>query len=156
MPDKTYAACAGHAEEFIDKLHDHNVFEKYYAQVVQLYVDPDRYRINDARGQGNGPFNFRTVNDSYRIIPDVTEGLFIYNYDDESRRLFHSLECKEFLSRNDYRKMQAFTVQVYKHFTICNAALCKLMPQGFMVWYGNYDQNTGISVAPIAADKMVV
>jgi hypothetical protein len=52
--------------------------------------------------------------------------------------------------------MQAFTVQVYRHFTIQNAAMCKLMPQGFMVWYGNYDRETGISVAPIEADKMVV
>jgi len=160
MPDKTYAACAGHAEEFIkadiNQLHDHRVFEKYYAQVVQLYVDPDRYMINEARGQRTGQFNFQTVNDSYNIIPDVSEGLFAYHYSDESRELFDSIKDKEFLSRNDYRKMQVFTVPVYKHFTIQNTALCNLMPQGFMVWYGNYDQETGISVAPIEADKMVV
>jgi hypothetical protein len=70
--------------------------------------------------------------------------------------LFHSIEHKEFLSRDDYRKMQAYTVQVYKHFIIHNAAMCNLMPQGFRVWYGNYDGETGISVAPIEADKMVV
>ncbi len=160
MPDKTYAACAGHAEEFIVPepalLHHHDVFEKYYAQVVQLYVDPDRYKINEARGQLTRQPNFQTVNDSYRIISDVTESLFVYLYSDESRRLFHSIEHKEFLSRDDYRRMQAFTVQVYRHFTIQNAATCKLMPQGFMVWYGNYDRETGISVAPIEADKMVV
>ena len=157
MPDKTtYAACACHAEEFINQLHDYGVFEKYYTQVVQLYVDPDRYRINEARGQRTGQFNFQTVNDSYRIISDVTEGLFIYNYDDESRRFLHSLEYKEFLSKDDYRKMQVFTVQVCKYFIIQNAEMCKLMPQGFKVWYGNYDRATGISVAPIEADKMVV
>ena len=156
MPDKTYAACAGHAEEFVNQIHDYGVFEKYYAQVVQLYVDPDRYGINEARGQRTGQFNYQIVNDSYRIISNVTEGLFIYNYDDETRRLFHSLEHKEFLSKDDYRKMQMFTVQVYKYFIIQNAEICKLMPQGFMVWYGNYDRATGISVAPIEADKMVV
>lgn len=156
MPDKTYAACAGHAEEFIgldvDQLHDYTVFRKYYAQVVNLYVDPDKYKINDARGK----FNFQTANDIYRIIDKVTEGLFIYFYSDESKRFFHSVEHKEFLSRDDYRKMQAFTVQVYKHFTVNNAAMCKLMPQGFMAWYGNYDRETGISVTPIEADKMIV
>jgi CRISPR-associated endonuclease/helicase Cas3 len=160
MPDKTYAACAGHAEEFvkldIDQLHDHKVFEKYYSQVVQLYVDPDRYKINEARGYITKQPNFQTVNDSYHIIAGVTEGLFIYLYNDESIRLFHSIEHKEFLSRDDYRRMQMFTVQVYKHFTIQNADMCKLMPQGFMVWYGNYDRETGISVMPIEADKLVV
>jgi CRISPR-associated endonuclease/helicase Cas3 len=160
MPDKTYAACAGHAEEFIrsgmNQLHHHGVFRKYYAQVVQLYVDPDRYKINEARGQLTKQFNFQTVNDSYHLIPDLAEGLFVYLYSDESRQLFHSLEHKEFLSRDDYRKMQAFTVPVYRHFIIHNSTTCKLMPQGFMVWYGNYDRETGISVAPIEADRMVV
>jgi CRISPR-associated endonuclease/helicase Cas3 len=160
MPDKTYAACAGHAEEFIrldiDQLHDHKVFEKYYSQVVQLYVDPDRYKINEARGRLTKQPNFQTVNDSYHLIPGATEGLFVYLYSDESRRLFHSIEHKEFLSRDDYRKMQAFTVPVYRHFIIQNFTMCKLMPQGFMVWYGNYDRETGISVSPIEADKLVV
>jgi len=156
MPDKTYAACAGHAEELIkqniNQLHGHKIFNEYYAQVIRLYVDPDRYNINEARKQ----FNFKTVNDSYRIIPKTTEGLYIYNYNDASRQLLHSLEHKEFLSRDDFRKMQQFTVQVYKHFIIQNGAMCKTMPQGFMVWYGNYDPETGISVAPIEADKLVV
>ncbi|MDR4509744.1 MAG: CRISPR-associated helicase Cas3' [Candidatus Brocadiaceae bacterium] len=156
MPDKTYSACAGHAEELIKKdinqLHGHKIFNEYYAQIIQLYVDPDKYKINEARRQ----FNFKTVNDSFHIIQNITEGLYIYNYSDESRQLIHSLEHKEFLSRDDYRKMQQFTVQVYKHFIIQNREMCQTMPQGFIVWYGNYDLETGISVAPIEADKLVV
>lgn len=156
MPDKTYSACANHAEEFlkmdIAQLHMPETFNKYYAQVVQLYVNPDQYNINQAR---NG-FNFQTVNDSYRIIRDLTESLYMYNYSDESRNLFHSLEYKEFLSRDDFRKMQAYTVSVYRHFIFKNGAMCKTMPQGFMVWYGNYDPQTGISIEPIEADKLIV
>ncbi|MBI4848245.1 MAG: CRISPR-associated helicase Cas3' [Nitrospirae bacterium] len=57
MPNKTYAACAGHAEELIkpdlSRLHGHTIFNEYYAQVVQLYVDPDKYDINEARKQFN-------------------------------------------------------------------------------------------------------
>ena len=156
MPDTTYAACASHAEELIkqdiSRLNGHKIFNNYYAQVIQLYVDPDKYNINEARSH----FNFEIVNDSYHIIRTRTEGLYIYNYSDVSRQLLHSLEYKEFLSRDNYRKMQAFTVPVYMHFIIQNGSLCKTMPQGFMVWYGNYDQQTGISVAPIEADKLVV
>jgi hypothetical protein len=64
MPDKTYAACAAHAEEFLrtdmNQLHDWRAFNKYYSQIVRLYVDPDRFKINTARGQ----FDFQTVNDT--------------------------------------------------------------------------------------------
>lgn len=156
MPDKTYAACAGHAEDMIkrdiNKLHGHTLFNEYYSQVIQLYIDPDKYNINEARKR----FDFQIVNDAYRIIRDATEGLYIYNYSDESRNLLHSLKYKEFLSRDDYRKMQAFTVQVYGDFIFQNNEMCKTMSQGFKVWYGNYDPVTGISVAPIEADKLVV
>lgn len=156
MPDKTYAACAGHAEELIkqdiSQLHGHKIFNDYYAQVIRLYVNPDKYNINAARKR----FDFETVSGAYHIIEKATEGLYAYNYSDESRQLLHSLEYKEFLSRDDYRKMQAYTVQVYKYFIIQNGSMCKIMPQGFMVWYGNYDNVTGISVAPIDADKLVV
>jgi CRISPR-associated endonuclease/helicase Cas3 len=156
MPSKTYAACAGHAEELIkqdiNQLYGHKIFNDYYAQVIRLYVDPDKYNINAARDR----FDFETVSSAYHIIEKATEGLYVYNYNDKSRQLLHWLEYKEFLSRDDYRKMQAFTVQVYKHFIIQNGATCKTMPQGFKVWYGNYDNETGISVAPIEADKLVV
>ena len=156
MPNKTYAACAGHAEELIkqdiNQLHGHTMFNEYYAQVVRLYVDPDKYNINEARRQ----FNFETVNGAYHIIENATEGLFIYNYSDESRQLLHSLEYKEFLSRDDYRRMQTYTVQVYRYFILQNGSMCKTMPQGFKVWYGNYDRETGISVAPIEADKLIL
>lgn len=156
MPDKTYSACANHSEEFIrpdiNQLHDPETFSKYYSQVVNLYVNPDQYNINQARKD----FNFQTVNDSYRIIRDKTESLYMYHYSEASRQLFHSVEHKEFLSKNDYRQMQIYTVSVYEHFVIKNSKLCKMMPQGFLVWYGHYDQQTGISVEPIEADKLIV
>lgn len=160
MPDKTYSACASYAEELIkadiEQLHHHQSFNHYYSQVIQLYVDPDKYNINTARGEITGQFNFKTVNDIYHVISDQTEGLFIYHFSDESRQLFHSIEHKEFLSKDDYRRMQAYTVQVYEYFILGNAETCRTMPQGFKVWYGNYDSETGISVEPIKADKMVV
>lgn len=156
MPDKTYSACASHAEEFIkmdiEQLHVPDAFNKYYAQVINLYVNPDQWNVNQARKA----FNFKTVNESYRIIRESTEGLYMYNYNDDSRRLFHSLENKEFLSKDDYRRMQVYTVSVYRHFIIKNGAMCKTMPQGFMVWYGNYNPQTGISTEPLDADKLVV
>ena len=156
MPDKTYKACADYTKSLIQdnlsKLDRHNFFQEYYSRVVNLFIEPDKNNIIQAQ-EG---FNFETVNDSYRLIQHKTEGLYIYNYNNDSKRLFHSIENKDFLSRDDYRKMQMFTVQVFNNFLFKNEGIYKKMPQEFFVWYGNYDYNTGISVKPIEADKLVV
>lgn len=157
MPNSTYAACSGFAEELIKadvgKLYKHDIFEKYYADVFALYIDQATQQgINEARKE----FNFETVNDSYRLIQEASEGLFIYNFSEESRQLFDSLKYKEYLSRNDYRQMQVFTVQVYTNFIFQNSDNIITEPQGLKVWYGNYDPSTGITAAPIEMDKYVV
>jgi len=156
-PNKTYQACAGYAAELlqndIEQLYSHDVFEKYYASVFALYIDQAKQQgINNARKE----FNFETVNDSYRYLDDHSEGLFIYNYNEESRQLLHSLQYKEYLSRDDYRAMQPFTVQAYENFIFQNREDVKTSPHGFKIWYGNYDPATGISVAPMEVDKYVV
>jgi CRISPR-associated endonuclease/helicase Cas3 len=156
-PNKTYKACAGYAAELIqsdiEQLYSHNVFEKYFAYVFALYIDQTKQQgINNARTE----FNFVTVNDCYHFLDDASEGLFIYNYNDESRHLLHSLQYKEFLSRDDYRAMQPFTVQAYENFIFQNRGDVKTSPHGFKIWYGNYDPATGISLAPMEVDKYVV
>lgn len=156
-PNKTYQACAGYAAELlqsdIEQLYSHNVFGKYYASVFALYIDQTKQQgVNNARKE----FNFETVNDSYRYLDDHSEGLFIYNYNEVSRQLLHSMQCKEYLSRDDYRAMQPFTVQAYENFIFQNREDVKTSPHGFKIWYGNYDPATGISVAPMEVDKYVV
>ncbi|MEI6214162.1 MAG: CRISPR-associated helicase Cas3' [Desulfuromonadales bacterium] len=156
-PNKTYQACAGYAAELlqsnIEQLYCHDVFEKYYASVFSLYIDQSKQQaITDAR-KG---FNFERVNDSYRYLDDHSEGLFIYTYNDKSMQLLHKLQDKKFLSRDDYRAMQPFTVQAYENFIFQNREDVKTSPHGFKIWYGNYDPATGISVAPMEVDKYVV
>ena len=156
MPDKTYGACAEYTKDLIqtdiEKLHCHNFFQQYYTQVINLFIDPDRNKILQAQEN----FDFETVNDSYRVIDKNTRGLFIYNCSEESRELFETVNNKPFLSRDDFRKMQVFNVQVYPNFLIKNKGLYKEMPQGFLVWYGKYSNDTGISDEPLDADDLVV
>lgn len=156
-PNKTYQACAGYAAELLqrdlEQLYSHNVFEQYYASVFGLYIDQGRQQgIIESRKQ----FNFETVNNSYRYLDDHSEGLFIYNYNDESRELLHRLQYKEFLSRDDYRAMQPYTVQAYANFIHQNREDVKTSPHGFKIWYGNYNPATGISVAQMEVDNYVV
>ncbi len=157
MPDKTYQACAEHAKTLIqgdiNRLYSHDFFKEYYSQVVNLFVDPDKNKIIAAQDN----FDFETVNDAYRVIREANEGLFIYHYTEESKSLIHSIhDDKKFLTRDEYRKMQKYTVQVYQKFLLLNADKWIMLPQGIRVWYGNYDHKTGISVDPIAADKYIV
>jgi len=153
-PNKTYQACAGYAAELlqndIDQLYSHNVFEKYYASVFGLYIDQSKQQsIIGNRKQ----CNFETVNNCYRYLDDHSEGLFIYTYNDESRQLLHKLQDKKFLSRDDYRAMQPYTVQAYANFIYQNRDDVKTSPHGFKIWYGNYDPATGISVAQMEVDN---
>ncbi|MBT9146805.1 MAG: hypothetical protein DDT32_00550 [Syntrophomonadaceae bacterium] len=156
MPDKTYGACAQYAkgliEDDINKLHYHNLFQQYYAQVVSLFIDPDKNKILQAQEN----FDFETVNDCYKVIDKITRGLFIYKCSKDSRKLFDSIKNKPFLSRDDHRKMQVFTVQVYQNFLKKNKGLYEEKPQGFILWHGKYSNDTGISDEPLDADDLVV
>jgi hypothetical protein len=58
------------------------------------------------------------------------------------------IERKPFLSRDDFRRIQAYSVQVYTNFIRDNQGFCVEIPQGIKVWYGPYDENTGISQTP--------
>jgi len=156
-PNKTYQACAGYAAELllsdIEQLYSHNVFEKYYASVFSLYIDQGKQQGIIANRKD---CNFETVNKSYRYLDDHSEGLFIYLYSEESRRLLDNLEEKRFLTRDDYRAMQPFTVQAYANFIYQYREDVKTSSHGFKIWYGNYDLATGISVGPMEVDKCMV
>lgn len=156
MPDRLYKTSAGFAEDMIkenpESLHKHDFYPEYYKRLINLFVDGDSRKINNAREN----FNFETVNNSYRIIDKATTGLFIYNYNNESRALVDSIKGKQYLSRDDYRKMQVYTVQVYDNFIFNNKSSIEETSHGVIVWYGGYDKNTGISVEPLESDNFVV
>jgi CRISPR-associated endonuclease/helicase Cas3 len=148
MPDKTYRACAEQTKLLIqddpEKLHRHNFFEEYYKQILSLFVDADKYKINSLREQ----MDFQKVNDYYRLIENATEALFIRDYNEESRELMKGIEWKQFLSREDFRRIQAYSVQVYPNFIKDYRGFCVENPLGIKVWYGPYDEDTGISLTP--------
>jgi CRISPR-associated endonuclease/helicase Cas3 len=156
MPDRAYKSYAEFAVDLIKddigRIYDYNFFNEYYRKIIKLFADPDKNRINEARQK----LEFETVNDSYHVIAKRTESLFIYRYDEDSNNLFETIKNKPFLSSDDFRKMQMYSVPVYKNFLIKNAHLCKEMPQGFTIWRGNYDRNTGISTELMSPDECIV
>ncbi len=156
MPDKQYRTAAGFTLDMIkenpDSLYEHSLYHEYYKQLVGLFIDGDARKINQSREN----FDFKTVNDSYRIIDKATKGLFIYDYNDESRIFIDEIQRKQYLSRDDFRNMQGYTVQVYENFIFKNQASIVETSHGVLIWYGGYDEERGISVDALRSDEFVV
>lgn len=144
MPDKTYKACAQHAKLLIagdlSKLYNYDIFRKYYEDVLGLYINADKHKIDEMRNN----LNFQQVNDSYRIIENATEALFIKDYNEESKAIMKEIENKEYLIRDDFRRIQQYSVQVYRNLVKRNYGIINPLPQGINAWIGKYDENTGI------------
>ncbi len=156
MPDKQYRTASGFALDLIEEnpnsLYDHSFYHEYYKKLVGLFIDGDARKINDLR---NG-FNFKKVSEAYRIIDKATKGLLIYNYSDESKRLVDEIIQKQYLSRDDFRRMQGFAVQVYDYFIYSNKDLIFETKHGVLIWYGGYDEHFGISNDVLHSDDFVV
>jgi len=156
MPDKQYRTAAGFTLDMImekpESLYEHSLYHEYYKQLVSLFIDGDARKINRSREN----FDFKTVSDSYRIIDKATKGLFIYNYNDESRKIVNEIQRKQYLSRADLRNMQAYTVQVYENFIYKNKDSVVETPHGVLIWYGGYDEDRGITVDALRSDQFVV
>lgn len=123
-----------------EKLFGHDFFTEYYKNAIDLFCDPDRKQINQYRNS----FNFETVAELYKLIDSKTTPIFIFNYNEDSRELYKQIVHKPFLSRDDYRAMQQYTVQVYDNFLQTNAHLIGTEKEGFRVWHGKYDSHYGI------------
>jgi len=144
MPDKTYEACARHAglliKENLNDLYKYELFGNYYKQTIDLFVDSDKYQINQAREN----FNFKIVDNSYHLIDSKTEAVFIKYYDETSEKLFNKIEAKGFVSKLDYKKIQQYCVQLYSSDFIKLYGFYELSKVGLKIWKGIYDENIGL------------
>jgi CRISPR-associated endonuclease/helicase Cas3 len=152
FPDQLYQTLAEHTlsliQDDINKLYTYSFFTTYYATAVKLFVDTDRKQINTARKN----FDFETVAGAYHLIDNKTTSLFIVNYNQETRDFFQKIEYKPLISKDEYRYMQIFSVQVYDNFLKETTGQWEEKEQGFYIWYGSYEKDTGISSEPILTD----
>ncbi len=150
MPDATYRACAAFAKGIIqddpEVLHSEKSFERYYEQVIELFVDPDRFKITEERKR----FNFKTVNSQYQIIErGRTVPLLITNYSSESKALSEEVleffAWKGFIVKEQYRKLQQYSVQVYHNFLHEYSSQIETHESGLRIWHGGYNEDFGLA-----------
>lgn len=143
-PDKQYRSLAEFANRLYknneELLNEHDFFTEYYKKVFNLFIPEDKYKIEENRKN----LNFIITAEKYRLIDNNTKPLFILN--DESRAIYERIKYKPLLLRNDFRALQQYSVQVYDNFFINNSDKIGQEPQGYWVWYGNYDEEYGISI----------
>jgi len=142
-PDKQYRSLAEFANTMYanqeDLLHEHDFFTQYYQKALRLFFDEDREKINESRNA----FKFHKVADCYRLIDNKTIPVFVLC--EETKPLYETIRHKPVLSREDFRKMQLYSVQVYENFLKENIGKLGKEPQGFWVWHGEYNEETGIT-----------
>lgn len=152
-PNKQYRSLAEFANSLYknneELLYEHDFFGEYYRKVFRLFIPEDIRNIEQSR-QG---FNFKTVAEAYHLIDNKTTPIFIHC--DESSDLYDRIRYKPFLSRDDYRAMQQYSVQVYENFMKDNIGKLGKEPQGYWKWYGIYDKDYGIS-SNIQLDTLIV
>lgn len=143
-PDKQYKSLADYAlEQYRDnenKLSEHDFYKNYYQNIIDLFCNPDKKDINEARKC----LSFDRVAKIYKLIDSKTIPIFVYNYNKKSRDLYRQIIHKPYLSRTDYRNMQQFSVQVYEKFFKENANKIGQEKSGFFVWHGKYDSHFGV------------
>ena len=142
-PSKQYRSLAEFANKLYKDneglLYEHDFFGEYYRKVFRLFIPEDIKNIEKARLG----FNFKTVAGAYHLIENKTTPIFILC--DDSKELYEQIRYKSFLSRDDYRAMQQYSVQVYENFMRENIGKLGKEPQGYWKWNGGYSDQYGIS-----------
>ena len=142
-PSKQYRSLAVFANSLYKNnealLYEHDFFGEYYRKVFRLFIPEDIRNIE----KGRLGFNFKTVAGAYHLIENKTTPIFILC--DQSKELYEQIRYKPFLSRDNYRAMQQYSVQVYENFMRENIGKLGKEPQGYWKWNGGYSDQYGIS-----------
>lgn len=132
-----YAQLCYHGNE--NRLTDADFYSEYYTNIIKLYAPKDEIT------QEREKLMFQNVADRYHLIDSNTISLFVYCYNDDSIQLYKEICNKEFPTRNDYREVSRYSVQVHDKFVRDNSDKIADTPNGVKVWCGAYSEEYGLS-----------
>ena len=134
----------------------HTFFANYYRQIHSLFVN--KKPITSQRDE----LNFATVRDMYRIIDSSTHPVFVVRYGDNGipQALYERLRQKERLgiplSREDFRAMQPYSVQVYGNDVKGAHRAMEETKSGLLLWNGGYSLETGLDAEVDYIDSLIL
>ncbi|TDP91209.1 CRISPR-associated Cas3 family helicase [Halanaerobium saccharolyticum] len=146
LPKGIYKMATDKSKIFLDdpkQLLTAEIFLDYFAT---LYKDAnlDKKEINELRKS----FKFREVSRKFKIIPDDTVNVIIENNDivDQLPVNLNVIKDKEFISREEWRKLQPYIISIrkYKVNDLLKDGMLYELLEDVYVWNGKYDQKEGI------------
>lgn len=157
FPDKFYKTQAEVVSTLLaatpDCLYTYETFHRYYAQIMGLHVE------HQPVTQQREKRDFSTTAAMYRVISNNTQPVFVWDYNNDSRKLYDTLRAKERaklpLSRDEFRAMQQFSVQVYDTDLFKSTGSWEQAYSGLLIWNGEYNAHTGLHVTPQNADGII-
>jgi len=123
-----------------EQLYTHDFYGYYYRELTKSFVDTDRLKITEDRRK----LLYQTASDKYKIIDKKTQTLFVYKYNEVSRKLYDRIKDQEFMSKQDYQLVSQYCVQVYEKFVSDNNSYILPEKCGISVWHGKYDKALGL------------
>ena len=123
-----------------ERLYTYDFYSYYYKELVKNYANTDKLNITEDRKK----LLYQTVAEKYMIIDSKTQALFIYDYNDESKRLYYQVKDKEYLTRQEKQQISQYCVQVYDNFIRDNNAFIGYEQCGLSVWHGSYSPDYGL------------
>lgn len=146
LPSGIYKTATGKTKLFLDdpkKLQDPDIFYDYF-NTLYSDVNLDKSNIQELRES----FSFREVDYKFKLIPDDTVNVIIENFRlvDKLPVDLNLIKKKEFISRDEWRKLQPFIVSLrkYKVNDLLKEGLINELIEDVYVWTGKYDKNEGI------------
>lgn len=132
--------------EHQSRLADPDIVERYFTEVYQTARRKglDRYGINRLREDGEFP----KVAEDAKLIKEDTVAL-IARYDPAAlKRLLDEIRYTGHLSREKLRRLQQYTVNVYRRDYLrylSDGGLIEEVMKGVNIWKGQYDEKIGMS-----------
>ena len=146
LPKGVYKTATGITKLFLDNpdnLQKPDIFFDYFNRLYSD-VNLDKKDIQELRKS----LNYRKVASEFKLIPDDTVNVIIENNDlvDELPVNINGIKKKEFISREEWRKLQPYLVSIrkYKINDLRKEGLISELIEDVYIWTGNYDEDEGI------------
>ena len=148
QPSKEYRSWAEFANLLYkgneELLYTHDFYRYYYRKIVENFANPDKFHITDDRRC----LNYQDVAEKYKIIDNSTQSIFIYKYNEDSRKLYNRIKDQDFLTKQERQEVAQYCVQVYEKFIEDNekpdTPFITNTKSGIKIWNGSYDPDLGL------------
>jgi len=122
------------------------VYSEYFSTLLRNFINADKAGVHESRRQ----LQFKDVAEHYKVIDSPTQAVYIHSYNERSKHLYQRIRNKPYLSSDDRRQLQQYSVQLYPSLLqkAQSSGYLHELQNGLTVWHGRYRNDTGLQVEP--------